>query len=329
MSDFPKSIHIKEEGAREGFQMEKGPIPTARKIELINALSQTGLKHLQTMSFVDPRRVPGMADAEEVLAGITLKPGVLYEALWLNEKGLDRALAMGRFPLEGNISMCASEKFLKNNYNRTFEENIAYTHRVVQSYKDRGMPIRRGGISAAFGCNFQGDVAPSTVVKIVRQILDIAAGHDVSINNVLLADSMAWATPMLIRRVVGAVREAYPGLRIILHLHDTRGMGIANAYAGLEMGVDMFDASVAGLGGCPFADHKGAAGNVCTEDLVFMCHEMSIATGVDLDALIECAWLAEDIVGHPLPGSVKAGGNLAALRRKAALVKGVAKPEVN
>ena len=314
MSDFPKSILIKEEGAREGFQIEKGPIPTARKIELIDALSGTGLKHLQTMSFVDPKRVPGRADAAEVIAGITLNPEVRYEMLWLNEKGLDRALATKRFKLEGNISMCASEKFLKNNYNRTFEENIAYAHRVVRSYKERGMAVKRGGIAASFGCNFQGDIDPRTVVGLVRQILDIAREHGIELENMMLADSMAWATPRSIRTVVGAVRERYPELRIILHLHDTRGMGIANAYAGLEMGVDMFDASVAGLGGCPFANHKGAAGNVCTEDLVFMCHEMGIATGVDLDALIECARLAEDIVGHPLPGSVKAGGNLARLR---------------
>jgi hydroxymethylglutaryl-CoA lyase len=131
-----------------------------------------------------------------------------------------------------------------------------------------------------------------------------------------LADTMAWATPGAIRGVVGAMREKFPGLRLALHLHDTRGMGIANAYAGLEMGVDIFDASVAGLGGCPFAAHKGAAGNVCSEDLVFMCNEMGIETGVDLDALIEAARLAEDIVKHPLPGSVMRGGSLKTLRKR-------------
>jgi hydroxymethylglutaryl-CoA lyase len=132
-----------------------------------------------------------------------------------------------------------------------------------------------------------------------------------------LADTMAWATPASIKRVLGAVRERYPDLRVSLHLHDTRGMGIANAYAGLEMGVDKYDASVAGLGGCPFAGHKGAAGNVCTEDLAFMCEEMGIATGIDLERLLECARLAEDIVGHPLPGSVKLGGSLGKLRASA------------
>ena len=130
---------------------------------------------------------------------------------------------------------------------------------------------------------------------------------------------MAWATPLSIRRIVGAVREKYPNLQIALHLHDTRGMGIANAYAGLEMGVAIFDAAVAGLGGCPFAGHRAAAGNVCTEDLVFMCAEMGIDTGVDLDALIESARLAEDIVGHPLPGSIMKGGTLTKLREKIAV----------
>jgi hydroxymethylglutaryl-CoA lyase len=152
---------------------------------------------------------------------------------------------------------------------------------------------------------------------MAAQVFDIAAANGFDIKVLSLADTMAWATPVHIKRTVGAVRERYPDLQLALHLHDTRGLGLANAYAGLEMGVAIYDAAVAGLGGCPFAAHKGAAGNVCTEDLVFMCHEMGIETGFDLDALIESARLAEDIVGHPLPGSVKSGGNLAQLRAAA------------
>jgi hydroxymethylglutaryl-CoA lyase len=163
---------------------------------------------------------------------------------------------------------------------------------------------------AAFGCNFDGDIPVSKVVEYVGQLLDLAAEADVKLDYVSLADTMAWATPMSITRVVGEVRAKYPNLQLSLHLHDTRGMGIANAYAGLQMGVDIFDEAVAGLGGCHFAGHKGAAGNVCTEDLVFMCEEMGISTGVNLDRLIEVASLAEAIVGHPLPGSVKTGGSL-------------------
>ena len=152
------------------------------------------------------------------------------------------------------------------------------------------------------------------IVDIVRRIFELADEYGVKLKELSFADTMAWATPAHIKRLVGAIREKWPEQRLSLHLHDTRGMGIANAYAGLEMGVDMFDSCVAGLGGCPFAGHKGAAGNVCTEDLVFMCEEMGIDTGIDLDKLIECARLAEDIVGHPLPGSVKLGGNLDKLR---------------
>jgi hydroxymethylglutaryl-CoA lyase len=314
MADLPKSVHIQEEGPREGFQIERGPISTAQKIELIDALSATGVAHMQVMSFVSPKRVPGMADAEAVVQGITLRPGVVYEGLWLNEQGLDRAQAAGRLTLQGKIPMCASEAFLLRNYNRTFESNLAYTHRVLQSYKERGIPVRRASIAAAFGCNFQGDIPVSTVMGLVGQIMDIAEEHGTQIELLTLADSMAWATPLAIQRMVGTLREKYPDVHVNLHLHDTRGMGIANALAGLQMGVDSFDAAVAGLGGCPFADHKGASGNVCTEDLVFMCQEMGIETGIDLDLLIECARLAEDIVGHPLPGSVKAGGNLAKYR---------------
>jgi len=315
MSDLPQSVQINEEGPREGFQFEKGPIPTARKVELIEALSATGLNHIQTVSFVNPQRVPGMADAEEVAARFERKPGVAYTGLWLNEKGLERAVACGRLDLSGSISLTASEPFLQRNQNRSLADNIAMQHNMIRLYQRHGIPVERGSIMAAFGCNFAGDIAVETVLDMVEQIVDIAAEHDIALEVISLADTMAWATPVAIKRVVGAVRERFPLLDVALHLHDTRGMGIANAYAGLEMGVGIFDSAVAGLGGCPFAAHKGAAGNVCTEDLVFMCEEMGIDTGVDLDGLIEAARLAEDIVGHPLPGSVKMGGGLAAMRR--------------
>ena len=317
MSDLPKSVRINEEGPREGFQIEKGPISTARKVELIDALSETGLKQIQVVSFVSPKAVPQMADAEEVVAGFKRKPGVRYTALWLNEKGLVRALATKRLDIEGSLSLTASEKFLKRNQNRTLAENVQAQHSIVGMYKEHGVPVNRGSIMAAFGCNFEGDIPVATLLEIIQEMLEIAEQHQIKIKTISLADTMAWATPASIKRVVGAVRERFPDLRINLHLHDTRGMGIANAYAGLEMGVASFDAAVAGLGGCPFAAHAGAAGNVCTEDLVFMCDEMGIETGVDLEKLIEAARLAEDIVGHPLPGSVMKGGSLKRLRAAA------------
>ena len=314
MSDLPKSVRINEEGPREGFQFEKGPIPTARKIELIDSLGRTGLKQIQTVSFVPPKNVPGMADADEVVKGFTRAAGVSYTGLWLNDKGLERALATGKLDVRGTLSLTASEKFLLRNQKRTLKENIEAQHAIVKMYKEYKVPVERAGLMAAFGCNFEGDVAPAKVLERVDEIFEIAAEHGEEIMVVSLADTMAWANPLSVKRVVGAIRESYPDLCLSLHLHDTRGMAIANAYAGLEMGIDRYDAAVAGLGGCPFAGHKSAAGNVCTEDLVFMCEEMGIGTGIDLEQLMECARLAEEIVGHPLPGSVKLGGSLKKLR---------------
>ena len=317
MSDLPKTVRINEEGPREGFQFEKGPIPTARKIELIDSLSKTGLKQIQTVSFVPPKNVPGMADADEVVQGFTRAPGVSYTGLWLNDKGLQRAIATGKLDIKGTLSLTASEKFLLRNQKRTFKENIEAQHEIVRMYKEHNVPVERAGLMAVFGCNFEGDIPIPRILDMIQQMLDIGTEHRLNIRMVSLADTMAWATPLSIKRVVGAVRARFPNLQISLHLHDTRGMGIANAYAGLEMGVSIFDAAVAGLGGCPFAAHKGAAGNVCTEDLVFMCEEMGIDTGIDLDRLIESALLAEEIVGHPLPGCVMKGGTLNRLRERA------------
>jgi hydroxymethylglutaryl-CoA lyase len=316
MSDLPRRVDIHEEGPREGFQIEPGPITTERKVALIDALSETGLKRIQIASFVNPKRVPGWADAEAVVGGVRRRDGVRYTALWLNEKGLERAIALrDRLSLRGTISLCTSEPFIRRNQNRDLAENARVQHAQIEIFKANGIPVEGISIMAVFGCNFAGDIPVATVIDRVQEGHDIAAAHDLTVKTLSLADTMAWATPAGIKRVIGAVRERWPELRINLHLHDTRGLGLANAYAGLEMGVTSFDASVAGLGGCPFAGHKGAAGNVCTEDLVFMCEEMGIATGIDVERLIAAAQLAEEIVGHPLPGSVMRGGTLEKFRR--------------
>lgn len=314
MPNLPKRVHIVEEGPREGFQIEKAPIGTERKIELIDALSRTGLKHIVAVSFVNPKLVPGMADAEAVVAGITKVPGVSYGAISLNARGVERALATGKLDLTGTLILAASDPFLKRNQNSSIAEVVEAQNQIIALYKANGIPIESAAIGAAFGCNFKGEVPIADVLDVIKRGLEVAAKNDVALKSIQLADTMAWATPLSIKRLVGAVQDAFPDQSISLHLHDTRGMAIANAYAGLEMGVAHFDASVAGLGGCPFAGHKGAAGNVCTEDLVFMCQEMGIDTGIDLERLIECARLAEDIVGHPLPGSVMRGGSLHQIR---------------
>ncbi len=318
MSDLPKFVEIKEEGPREGFQIEKGPISTARKVEFIDALSKTGLKTIQTVSFVNPKKVPAMADAEDVVAGMTLEPGVTYTGLWLNDQGYERAKATGKLAIKPAINLCASEAFSIRNTNRDFAKQVEGAHASAEKYKSEGIEITGAGVSAAFGCNFEGDIPVSKIVALAEQSIAIAAEHGHAVKRFSMLDTMGWATPIHIKRAVDAVREKFPDLELSLHLHDTRGLGIANAYAGLEMGVAHYDSCVAGLGGCPFAGNKAAAGNVCTEDLVFMCEEMGIETGLDLDALTECALLAEDVVGHPLPGSVMKGGTLKAMREKLA-----------
>ena len=315
MSDLPQKVMINEEGPREGFQIESASIPTRDKVALIDMLSQTGVKHMQIVSFVNPKAVPGMADAEQVVTAVKMNPAIDYTGLWLNQRGYKRALATDRLTMEGAITLYASNGFLQRNQNRTPQQQLAAQHELIAMYQADGVPIKRAFISSAFGCNFEGDIPVARVVDLVGQVLAIAREHGENPGRVGLGDTKGWATPESIRRVVGAVRDQFPELPLSLHLHDTRGMGIANAYAGLQMGVDAYDSAVAGLGGCPFAGNRGAAGNVCTEDLVFMCEEMGIDTGIDLERMIECALFAEKVVGHPLSGSVKTGGILGKYRK--------------
>lgn len=314
MSNLPKKIQIVEEGPREGFQMEKALIPTERKVQLIDALAKTGIRDIVAVSFVNPKAVPGMADADQVVEEIHKEPGVRYNALCLNARGVERAVATGKLDITGNLIAQSSEPFLKRNQNKTFVEMYDEIDKMVKVYKASGVPVETVAIGAVFGCNFAGEIKTSSVIDILRRVIEVVEANDEKLKMINLADTMAWATPMAVKRTVEAVASALPDYRLGLHLHDTRGMAIANAYAGLEMGIDYFDACVAGLGGCPFAGHSGAAGNVCTEDLVLMCDEMGIETGIDLERLIDCARLAEDIVGRPLPGSVMRGGSLRRLR---------------
>ena len=315
MSDLPKRVIIEEEGPREGFQSEPAGITVANKVRLIEALAETGLKRIACVSYVNPRRVPQMADAEEVAAGIRRKPGIGYSALYLNQQGLERAL-QGPLDVHGSLRTNASETFSRKNIGKSLEDAFVEQRGWMPIFKAHDIPVDWGVVLGAFGCNYEGDIAPEVVVTRVRQILDEAALLGVTIKGIKLTDAMGWATPLRVERAIGAVRERWPELEISLHLHDTRGIGMAAAYAGLRMGVTMFDASIAGLGGCPFAATEGAVGNICTEDLAFMCEEMGVETGLDLDALIETAHIAESVVGRKLPGHVKNGGSLAAIRRR-------------
>ena len=317
MSDLPSTVEIHEEGPREGFQIEPGPISTVDKVKLIDALSKTGLKHIQACSFVNPRLVPGWADAEKVVESFDAHEDVEYTGLYFNGNGLDRALAFkDKLTISGSISLTASEGFTKKNLNRTHAENMAAMERHVMSHLELGIPVNRIGVMAAFGCNYQGDISPETVIKTLEDGMQIAAQTGAVITLFSLADTMGWAAPHRIERVVGEVRNVWPDMTISLHLHDTRGLAIANAYSALKMGVRQFDSTVGGLGGCPFAGQPKAAGNICTEELVLLCEELGIATGVDLDQLIEVGRLAEDIVGHQLPGELIHAGSLDAFRRE-------------
>ena len=209
MASIPTKVQINEEGPREGFQIEKGNIPTARKIELIDSLSQTGLNRIQIVSFVNPKAVPGMADAEEVVEGFNKKPGISYVGLWLNDKGLKRAIDSGRLEVRGSVSLCASGPFLKRNQNRTMEENIPMQHKTMEMFRQYNVPVTRGAVMAAFGCNFAGDIPVSTVLSLIGHAKEIAGAHDYKLETVTLADTMAWATPASIKRVVGAVRNSF------------------------------------------------------------------------------------------------------------------------
>ncbi|MDQ8729193.1 hydroxymethylglutaryl-CoA lyase [Bradyrhizobium sp. LHD-71] len=312
---LPKFVNIKEVGPREGMQFEKGPISTADKIRLVDMLSDCNFKQIEVTSFVSPKWVPQMADADEVTRAYKRRPGTEYNCIFLNAKGLERAVAHGKFDMRGTLWATASDTFSKKNTNRSIEETYVDLAERIGLFKSFNIPVERIGVMAAFGCNFEGDIDQQHVVEMVARLIDIAQRQDVNITSIALADTMGWATPLTMRRMLGSLRDRWPEKRINLHLHDTRGLGLSNAFAAMEMGVDDFDAAVGGLGGCPYGGFKGAAGNISSEDLVHMCHELGIETGVDLDRLIETAREAETIVGHPLPGKLIQGTPLKAYRR--------------
>ena len=310
MSDLPKQVKMVEVGPRDGLQIEPKILSTEQKLRMVNSLADAGLREIEVGSFVNPKAVPQMADTADVFAGLEKRPGVRYTALWLNPKGLERALESGRVDVDGKLTLTASETFVKRNTNRSIDETFAEMPDWIARYREAGIKADGLGVMAAFGCNFEGYIPEEKVVGLIARTMQVMADNDSKLKNLLLADTMGWASPRQIKSLVGKIREKWPELDITLHLHDTRGCAVANAVAAMELGVATFDSSVGGLGGCPFAGHKGAAGNVCTEDLVFACGEMGIETGIDLDALIEAAKLAEEFVGHPLPGKVMKGGSL-------------------
>jgi hydroxymethylglutaryl-CoA lyase len=307
---LPKTVHLMEVGPRDGLQIEKTILSTDQKLELLEAIVAAGVTEIEVGSFVNPKAVPQMADTAEVFARLRRHPGVTYRALWLNPRGLDRAVGTGKVDLDGRLQLTASEAFVKRNTNRSIAETFADIPDWIARYRAAGVAPDCLGMMAAFGCNFEGDVPVARVIDLIARAEAMLVEAGSSLKHVALADTMGWATPDRIRRMIGAVRERWPDLALKLHLHDTRGTAMANALAALEMGVREFDGSIGGLGGCPFAGHKGAAGNICTEDLAYMCEEMGVATGIDLPALVDAARMAERMLGHEVPGKVMKGGLL-------------------
>lgn len=307
MSDLPQSIAILEEGPREGFQSESASIPVADKVALIEALAGTGLSEIHCASFVNPNVVPQMAGAEEIAASIHRKPGVLYRGMWLSKSGFLRALESG-LDLMATISGSASDAFLKRNNNRTREQYLDDQDQMLDLFAANGVNEGPIYVFTAFGCNYEGEVPVEKTLRTIADLMGLLEKRGKSPSAITLCDTIGAATPPQVRRLIGEVRNRWPDENIALHLHDTRGLGMACAQAGLEMGVARFDASCGGLGGCPFAGNSAVAGNIVTEELVLLAESLGIETGVGLPALIEAVKLAETIVGHPLPSRLAKAG---------------------
>ena len=305
-----------EVGPRDGLQIEKTIFSTDQKVDLVERLVAAGLREIEVGSFVNPKAVPQMADSGEVFARLPYRDGVEYHGLWLNAKGLDRAVANGHVTVTGKLMLTATDTFSKRNTNKTIDETLQDFPVWIAQYREVGIAVDDLHIPAAFGCNFEGPVPAAKVVLLLARGAAVMADHGCTLRRTSLADTMGWGNPEQTRRLVGAVRERWPDLEIRLHLHDTRGTALSNASAAMSLGVAVFDSSVGGLGGCPFAGNKGAAGNVCTEDLVFLCEEMGIDTGVDLEQLIDVARHVEGMVGHELPGKLMKSGSLARYRAR-------------
>jgi hydroxymethylglutaryl-CoA lyase len=296
VSDLPASLSLREVGPRDGLQNED-PVPTAAKVDLIDALSRTGVGRIEAVSFVHPAAIPQMADATEVWAAIERDRRVRYSALVPNLRGAERALAAGVRELEVVVS--ASDTHNRANLNRGTAQSLDDIARIVDLVH-AGAGTVQVIVATAWGCPYEGDVPLTRVLAVAGRAL--ADGAD----TLSYGDTTGMATPGRVSRLVGETRSAFPDVPLNLHFHNTRGAGLANVLAALQLGVADFDASVGGLGGCPYA--PGASGNVATEELVHMVEDMGVRTGVDLDALLEVAAQAERMVGRTLPSQLLRAG---------------------
>jgi hydroxymethylglutaryl-CoA lyase len=299
MGTLPSSVRIREVGPRDGFQNEPETIPTAEKVRLIDLLSASGLKRLEVTSFVRPDVIPQLSDAEEVLAGVQRREGVSFSVLIPNQRGLERALGLRERFDEINVFVSASETHNRKNVNSSIEDSLAGLERTLATAGEAGLR-REGVISTSFGCPYEGEVPPERVFAIAERLA--AAGCA----EIGFGDTTGMANPVQVGEFFAAARERLDGVELTAHFHNTRGQGLANVLAALEQGVDSFESSFGELGGCPVP--PGATGNVATEDVVSMLHEMGVETGVELPRLIEAARAAQEVLGRPLGAHVLTAG---------------------
>ena len=295
---FPSVVKLVDVGPRDGLQNEKGLVPAAIKIELVHRLQAAGLKEIEVTSYVSPKWVPQMGDNAEVMAGITRASDVRYSVLTPNLRGFEAAVAgtQETWPDEVVVFAAASEAFSHRNINCSIEESIERFRPVTEAARAKGIAVR-GAISCAVGCPYEGDVAPGRVERVARLMYGIGVQH------VGVADTIGVGTPVKVQRAMEAALKHYGINEVSGHFHDTYGQALANTLISLQMGIWQFDTSVAGLGGCPYA--KGATGNVATEDVVYLLHGMGIATGINMDKLIDAGQFISEFLGRK-PNSLAA-----------------------
>ncbi|KQZ26228.1 hydroxymethylglutaryl-CoA lyase [Duganella sp. Root1480D1] len=298
---LPKKVKIVEVGPRDGLQNEKGDVPADVKIELVNRLTEAGFPNIEAASFVSPKWVPQMATSKEVMAGITRKPGVIYSALTPNMQGFEAALAAGAN--EVVIFGAASEAFSQKNINCSIAESIERFVPVAKAAKDAGLRLR-ASVSTAFGCPYQGEVPLDSVAYVVGRMRDLGC------DEIDIADTIGVSTPRKTQAVMERAIQEFRANSLAGHFHDTYGQALANIYASMELGIEIFHSSVSGLGGCPYA--KGATGNVATEDVIYMMNGLGIETGVDLDKVVDAGQFISNFLGRK--AASRAGNAIAAKR---------------
>ncbi|MEM9489222.1 MAG: hydroxymethylglutaryl-CoA lyase [Myxococcota bacterium] len=288
--NLPSQVTIYEVGPRDGLQNEARQVPTADKIAFIDALSATGLEHIEITSFVSPRWIPQLADASEVARGISRRKEVQFSALVPNRRGLDNALAAGM--REVAVFLSASETHNKKNINKTIAQTLTAFEDVIAPARERGLKVR-AYVSTVFGCPYEGDVDPGVSIHLAKTL------REMGVYQISLGDTIGVANPAQVESVLQQILDHIPSEFIAVHFHDTQGTALANCVVSLALGITTIDAAIGGLGGCPYA--PGASGNLATEDLVSMLHSMGVDTGIDLEKLIDCSRLVATFVGHDLP----------------------------